>query len=109
MTDPSLAPELVAEDRARDLEYYRSLAGERTAVSRPAARARGLLTKEMAAARSESARDSEAEETALAVEVQSPEPRESDPLAHLRAARLGFAVVVILVLYGLWIRGKRRK
>ena len=29
------------------------------------------------------------------------------PLAHLRAARLGFAAAVILVLYWLWIRRKR--
>ena len=31
------------------------------------------------------------------------------PLAHLRAARLGFAAAVILVLYWLWIRQKRKR
>lgn len=30
-----------------------------------------------------------------------------DPLGHLRAARLGFAAVVVLVIYWLWIRRKR--
>ena len=32
-----------------------------------------------------------------------------DPLGHLRAARLGFAAAVILVLYWLWIRQKRKR
>ena len=32
-----------------------------------------------------------------------------DPLEHLRAARLGFAAAVILVLYWLWIRQKRKR
>ena len=35
--------------------------------------------------------------------TSSPPP---DPLGHLRAARLGFAAVVILVCYWLWIRRK---
>ena len=30
-----------------------------------------------------------------------------DPLGHLRAARLGFAVVVLLICYWLWIRRNR--
>ena len=41
------------------------------------------------------------------VVVPSPEPVPSDPLGHLRAARLGFAAVVVLVIYWLWIRRKR--
>ena len=32
-----------------------------------------------------------------------------DPLGHLRTARLGFAAAVILVLYWLWIRQKRKR
>ncbi len=32
-----------------------------------------------------------------------------DPLVHLRTARLGFALVVVLVLYGLWIWQRRRR
>ena len=38
--------------------------------------------------------------------TSSPPP---DPLGHLRAARLGFAAAVILVLYWLWIRQKRKR
>ena len=30
-----------------------------------------------------------------------------DPLGHLRAARLGFAAVVLLICYWLWIRKNR--
>lgn len=39
--------------------------------------------------------------------VPPPEPVPPDPLGHLRAARLGFAAVVVLVIYWLWIRRKR--
>lgn len=49
------------------------------------------------------------QQTEEAVEVApSPEAAESsDPLGHLHAARLGFAAVVILVIYWLWIRSRR--
>ena len=47
-------------------------------------------------------------ETAAAHEA-APAPRpEADPLAHLRAARFGFALAAVLVLYGLWIWQRRR-
>lgn len=46
-----------------------------------------------------------AEESSVA--VPPPEPIPSDPLGHLRAARLGFAAVVVLVIYWLWIRRQR--
>ena len=43
-----------------------------------------------------------------AVVVPPPdEPALSTPLGHLRAARLGFAAVVVLICYWLWIRKNR--
>ena len=42
------------------------------------------------------------------VVVPPPEsPDTSDPLGRLQTARLGFAAVVVLVIYWLWIRRKR--
>ena len=40
-------------------------------------------------------------------EVAVPPPP-SDPLGHLRTARLGFAAAVVLVLYWLWLRERRK-
>ena len=37
-----------------------------------------------------------------------PPPSTSTSLSHLRMARLGFAAVVILVIYWLWIRQRRK-
>ena len=37
-----------------------------------------------------------------------PPPSTSTSLSHLRTARLGFAAVVILVIYWLWIRQRRK-
>jgi hypothetical protein len=44
-------------------------------------------------------------EATIAVPVPDPVPREpSDPLAHLRLARLGFVAVVVGILVLLWLR-----
>ena len=48
-----------------------------------------------------------AEEPVVSMTVQPSRSAASDPVGHLRAARLGFAAVVVLVLYWLWIRRKR--
>ncbi len=42
-------------------------------------------------------------------EIAKTQSPPEDPLVHLRAARLGFAMVVVLVLYGLWIWQRRRR
>lgn len=57
----------------------------------------------------EEGRETEAEVGAVESSegVPPPEPVQPDPLGHLRAARLGFAAVVVLVIYWLWIRRKR--
>lgn len=47
-------------------------------------------------------------ETAAAHEAAPARRPEADPLAHLRAARFGFALAAVLVLYGLWIWQRRR-
>lgn len=107
MIDPALSADLVAQDRASDLEYYRSTAGVREAGGRSSMRARGLITPDMAVARKEFKQDSAAENFAGSAEEAFPVEREPDPLGHLRAARLGFAAVVVLVIYWLWIRRQR--
>ena len=43
--------------------------------------------------------------TTTTPDCDSPRP---DPLGHLQTARLGFAAAVILVIYWLWIRRKRK-
>ena len=109
MIDPALSTDLVAQDRASDFEYFRSAAGVREIGSRSSTHARGLITPEMSVARKELGQDSATENLAVIVEESSPAEREPDPLGHLRAARLGFAAAVILVLYWLWIRQKRKR
>lgn len=47
-------------------------------------------------------------ETAAAHEAAPARRPEADALAHLRAARFGFALAAVLVLYGLWIWQRRR-
>lgn len=47
-------------------------------------------------------------ETAAAHEAAPARHPEADALAHLRAARFGFALAAVLVLYGLWIWQRRR-
>lgn len=47
-------------------------------------------------------------ETAAAHEAAPARCPEADALAHLRAARFGFALAAVLVLYGLWIWQRRR-
>ena len=47
-------------------------------------------------------------ETVIGVPPPSDTPP-SDPLGHLRTARLGFAAAVVLVLYWLWLREKRKR
>jgi len=42
-------------------------------------------------------------------EIAETQSQSTDPLVHLRTARLGFALVVVLVLYGLWIWQRRRR
>lgn len=47
-------------------------------------------------------------ETAAAHEAAPARHPEADAFAHLRAARFGFALAAVLVLYGLWIWQRRR-
>lgn len=77
---------VVAEDRAGSAD--RVVCGRLTTLSPRAARP-----------------SEQAVEGVLAV----PEPVPADPLGHLRAARFGFAAAVILVLYWLWIRERRKR
>ena len=44
--------------------------------------------------------------TATTATAATPAAAPPDPLGHLRAARLGFAAVAVLVIYWLWIRRK---
>lgn len=55
----------------------------------------------------EASADAEVEAVESSEVLPPPEPVSSDPLGHLRAARLGFAAVVVLVIYWLWIRRQR--
>lgn len=41
--------------------------------------------------------------------ISTPTPPPPDPLTHLQTARLGFAAAVVLVLYLLWIRERRKR
>ena len=109
MIDPALSADLVAQDRASDFEHFRAVAGAGGSENRSSTQARGLITPKMAAARKELRQDSVTENIAVVVEEPSPVERNSDSLGHLRAARLGFAAAVILVLYWLWIRQKRKR
>ena len=107
MIDPTLSADLVALERASDFERFHDTAGVREVGRRPNTHARGLITPEMAAARKELRQDSMTESIATVAEEQVPVECESDPLGHLRAARIGFVAVVVLVIYWLRIRRKR--
>ena len=99
MIDSSIDPDFAAFERQESLKEIRS---SETAAADAAPRVyRGKLA---ALASHPDHQTGTLHSTTTTPDYDFSQP---DPLGHLRAARLGFAVVVLLICYWLWIRRNR--
>lgn len=101
MIDSSIDADFAAFERQESLKETRPAVSDREGVDGAVER---VYHGRLAALSSQGA-----PQTAETVVIVPPpdESTSSDPLGHLRAARLGFAAVVLLICYWLWIRRNR--
>ena len=98
MIDSSLDPDFAALERQESLKEVRPSAAD--AAPR-------IYRGKLAALSSHPNQNEILHSTTTTPDYDSTPP--PDPIGHLRSARLGFAFVVILVLYWVWIRQRRQR
>lgn len=103
MIDSSIDPDFAAFERQDSLKEARPAGGE-AGASEGASRTVVYRGRLAALSPRSDHQEGTLRATTAVPDRDAPRP---DPVGHLRAARLGFAAAVILVIYWLWIRRKR--